>query len=470
MWLGSAPRRDMKCQNLSPSNPPRVHQTMVPPGRTIPTERLTPGFSFSLSPCFLSVLTIHCAAGQLTPLSTTIDTTSLVIQSIWAEQYAAKKTKLVSLRVFIQEVLRRSRTTYSTLQTALFYLFRVKNAIVTRLRERAARETEQQRNATTSGHCNEDDLIGCGRRMFLAALMVASKYLQDKNYRNRAWAKISGLSVHEINATEIAFLKLIDYNLFVSKPTFDRWYTLLHSQVAGAAACKDDQQTPSACLASDMLFSGCSADPSVERLSPLPMSLSPPAARVPSPSQTSSSSSELEETDSESLKLAKDARVRQFVQSQKLQQHAPDSGIAMYITTPKLSPESTEQAASRTFEHRPTEYRPTEHRPIARPRHLPAAPAQSSNNVVVAPYIPGVRPVVRTTSAAVAFLPSPPSVDGKRKHVELSMLDEGYSSYYESAISAIQVPDVCSVPEVKKFRADEDGYLGEDAAVVEMIY
>ncbi|RUS21349.1 cyclin-domain-containing protein [Endogone sp. FLAS-F59071] len=422
----------------------------APPRPHIPTERLTlASLSLSLSPCFLSVPTNSIVpANQLIHLSTMIDTTSLVIQSIWAEQYAAKKTKLVSLRVFIQEVLRRSRTTYSTLQTALFYLFRVKNAIVTRLRERASRETEQRNS--TSGQCNEDDLIGCGRRMFLAALMVASKYLQDKNYRNRAWAKISGLSVHEINATEIAFLKLIDYNLFVSKPTFDRWYTLLHSQVAGAAA-KDDQQTPSACLASDMLFSG-STDPSVERLSPLPMSLSPPAARVPSPSQTSTSSSELEETDSESLKQAKDARVRQYLQSQKLQR-APDSGIALYMTTPKLSPEP----------------RSTEHRPIARPRHLPAAPAQSSNNVVVAPYLPGVRPVVRTTSAA-AFLPSPPSVDGgKRKHVELSMLDEGYSSYsYESAISAIQVPDVCSV--VKKFRADDDSYLGEDAAVVEMVY
>ncbi|KAI9238300.1 MAG: hypothetical protein BYD32DRAFT_358278, partial [Podila humilis] len=60
-------------------------------------------------------------------------------------------------------------------------------------------------------------------RTFLAALMVASKYLQDRNYSNKAWAKISGLSIKEINANELIFLKLIDYSLFVSNETFMRW-------------------------------------------------------------------------------------------------------------------------------------------------------------------------------------------------------------------------------------------------------
>lgn len=402
-----------------------------------------------------------------------VDTTSLVIQSIWADQYAAKKTKLVSLRVFIQEVLRRSRTTYSTLQTALFYLFRVKNAIVTRLRERAARELETGPTPKTAGQCNEDDLIGCGRRMFLAALMVASKYLQDKNYRNRAWAKISGLSVHEINATEIAFLKLIDYNLFVSKPTFDRWYALLHSQVAGAATGKDDQQTPTACLAGDMLFSSSSVDVSADRSSSL-SSFCSPAARVPSPSSTVTGPELLEDADAEAVKHSKDSRILQYVQAQKRLHRAPDSGVAMFMSTPeavtKLSPEPLDQFTAKSLQSRP----------VARARHLaaPAAPVQSTNNVVAAPYLPGVRPVVRSTpaaaAAAAAQMSSSTSENGKRKHAELSMMDDGfgYVYSYESAIAAIQVPDVCSVPDYKKMRGDDDGlgfgYLGEDAAVVEL--
>ncbi|RUO96075.1 hypothetical protein BC936DRAFT_142668 [Jimgerdemannia flammicorona] len=402
-----------------------------------------------------------------------VDTTSLVIQSIWADQYAAKKTKLVSLRVFIQEVLRRSRTTYSTLQTALFYLFRVKNAIVTRLRERAARELETGPTPKIAGQCNEDDLIGCGRRMFLAALMVASKYLQDKNYRNRAWAKISGLSVHEINATEIAFLKLIDYNLFVSKPTFDRWYALLHSQVAGAATGKDDQQTPTACLAGDMLFSSSSVDVSADRSSSL-SSFCSPAARVPSPSSTVTGPELLEDADAEAVKHSKDSRILQYVQAQKRLHRAPDSGVAMFMSTPeavtKLSPEPLDQSTAKSLQSRP----------VARARHLaaPAAPVQSTNNVVAAPYLPGVRPVVRSTpaaaAAAAAQMSSSTSENGKRKHAELSMMDDGfgYVYSYESAIAAIQVPDVCSVPDYKKMRGDDDGlgfgYLGEDAAVVEL--
>ncbi|PKY30039.1 hypothetical protein RhiirB3_297993, partial [Rhizophagus irregularis] len=121
--------------------------------------------------------------------------------------------KIIPLRLFLQETLRRSRTSYSTLQTALFYLFRIKPQI-----------------SSTSRHSNQsqnNDPATCGRRMFLAALIVASKYLQDRNYSNRAWSKISGLPVHEINANEICFLKLIDYNLFIAEDIFKRWSSLL---------------------------------------------------------------------------------------------------------------------------------------------------------------------------------------------------------------------------------------------------
>ncbi|CAJ0924033.1 3075_t:CDS:2 [Entrophospora sp. SA101] len=45
------------------------------------------------------------------------------------------------------------------------------------------------------------DPATCGRRMFLASLIIASKYLQDKNYSNTAWSKICGLQVEEINMT-----------------------------------------------------------------------------------------------------------------------------------------------------------------------------------------------------------------------------------------------------------------------------
>ncbi|KAF2458112.1 hypothetical protein BDY21DRAFT_284690 [Lineolata rhizophorae] len=65
--------------------------------------------------------------------------------------------------------------------------------------------------------------LQCGRRMFLAALILASKYLQDRNYSARAWSKISGLKVCEINMNEMAFLEAVNWKLHIPDPLFERW-------------------------------------------------------------------------------------------------------------------------------------------------------------------------------------------------------------------------------------------------------
>lgn len=105
------------------------------------------------------------------------------------------------------------------LQLSLFYIFRVKRVVQAKLRMTAGQRRYQ------------DDLMCCGRRMFLASLMVASKYIHDKSYRNKAWAEASGLTLAEINASELAFLQMIDYRLYVSKPTFEKWYDMLNQRL-----------------------------------------------------------------------------------------------------------------------------------------------------------------------------------------------------------------------------------------------
>lgn len=141
-----------------------------------------------------------------------IDCAADIIDSIWTNN---RSTKIMSTARFIREILKRSRATYSMLQLALFYIFRIKKLIFERLQQ----------------PLTNNELVCCGRRMFLAALMVASKYLNDKNYRNKTWAKIASLNVAEINATETIFLKLIDYQLYVSKPLYDKWVSLLHDHI-----------------------------------------------------------------------------------------------------------------------------------------------------------------------------------------------------------------------------------------------
>ncbi|CAG8732852.1 21012_t:CDS:2 [Dentiscutata erythropus] len=162
-----------------------------------------------------------------------VDTAGLIMEVIWANFSISPNTKVITLRVFLQETLRRSRTSYSTLQTALFYLFRIKHkiAFLSQRSELPPTPTSEHPPDVIQNSCQNNDPATCGRRMFLAALIVASKYLQDRNYSNRAWSKISGLSVKEINANEVCFLKLIDYNLFIAEDIFKRWSSLLLTHI-----------------------------------------------------------------------------------------------------------------------------------------------------------------------------------------------------------------------------------------------
>lgn len=168
-----------------------------------------------------------------------------------------RNTKAIPTIDFIREIIKRSRATYSMLQLALFYMFRIK-------------KTNQP--------------VNCSRRIFLAALIIASKYLNDKNYKNKAWAKITSLSVNEINTTEIVFLKLIDYQLYVSKPLYDKWVSLLHNHIQKRPSLPRDTCLPSnTCLLSNICLSpstdSSSSDTSSPPSTPPPITLACGAKR-----------------------------------------------------------------------------------------------------------------------------------------------------------------------------------------------
>ncbi|KAI8381290.1 uncharacterized protein BYT42DRAFT_565993 [Radiomyces spectabilis] len=195
-------------------------------------RRLLP--SYASTPQSSAGLPTVTAVGRVSPLTNRyayvealVDTNALAVESIWySTNLQCTRTAVVPLRTFIQEVLKRSRTTYSTLQTALFYLIRAQPAIVAHLHHQEYNQTKDDRQGQW-----EDAYISCGRRMFLASLVVASKFVQDKTYRNSAWAKIAGLPVAEINAAERIFLQLIDYRLYIAQSTFEQWHHLLHVHV-----------------------------------------------------------------------------------------------------------------------------------------------------------------------------------------------------------------------------------------------
>ncbi|KAH7176510.1 hypothetical protein EDB81DRAFT_40251 [Dactylonectria macrodidyma] len=146
-----------------------------------------------------------------------VDSSTQIVEAIWPLSSVVCRSELGSkavlpLRTFIQETLRRSRTSYSTLQVALYYLILIKPHVPT---HNFTTEQPDDRHA--------DRALQCGRRMFLAALILASKYLQDRNYSARAWSKISGLNTQEINQNEIAFLLAVNWKLHIADEVFQRW-------------------------------------------------------------------------------------------------------------------------------------------------------------------------------------------------------------------------------------------------------
>lgn len=189
----------------------------------------------------LSVLIPHCHSTGACVLA---------IDSIWgpATTAPAPTGNVLPIQWFVKEVLRRSRTSCSTLQVALYYLHQARHSIRAMVAaaalhreeflclegrlaiEQEARShypspptspTEEETRFAELLEAQTSPLL-CGRRTFLAALISSSKYLQDRNYSNRAWAKISGLPAVEININERAFLSLVDYNLFVSAEDFSK--------------------------------------------------------------------------------------------------------------------------------------------------------------------------------------------------------------------------------------------------------
>lgn len=115
-------------------------------------------------------------------------------------------------REFIYEVVRRSRVHTSVFQVALCYIARMKPII---LEARRRGEDVPQR-------------IACGRRVLIAALQLATKYIQDRCYSVNVWSRISGLSVKDLVANELALMQALDWNLFVPHTVYlrsCRWLT-----------------------------------------------------------------------------------------------------------------------------------------------------------------------------------------------------------------------------------------------------
>ena len=60
------------------------------------------------------------------------------------------------------------------------------------------------------------------QRLFLVAVMTASKFLEDIPLSNEGWAEIGGITLAEVNALEIDFLFGIEFKLRVTSEEYAR--------------------------------------------------------------------------------------------------------------------------------------------------------------------------------------------------------------------------------------------------------
>ncbi len=138
-------------------------------------------------------------------------TTTQMIETIWDRDITVdgKNQNLIKLSTFVQTILTLSQASYSTLQVALYYLVLIQTC-------------------TPKDYSTVEQLcLKSGRRMFLAALIIASKYLHDRSFSSRAWSEISGLKICEINASERAFIAAANWKFHIPEPVFRRWTDII---------------------------------------------------------------------------------------------------------------------------------------------------------------------------------------------------------------------------------------------------
>ena len=89
------------------------------------------------------------------------------------------------------------------------------------------------------------------QRLFLVAVMLAAKFLDDSYYSNKHWAEVGGLSTAEINCLELEFLFRLGFSLAISREEYDDYVRLLVNEKPQKKPANDEsgmgEKAPSFC-------------------------------------------------------------------------------------------------------------------------------------------------------------------------------------------------------------------------------
>lgn len=146
-----------------------------------------------------------------------------------------QQRKMPSLEQFIAMICRRSNVRTPTLLTSVVYLRRLQQRLP---------------NGARGMACTQ-------HRIFLAALMLAAKYLNDSSPSNRHWSNYSAFfSLAEVNLMEKQMLFLLSWDLAISLTdifdAFDPFIQHIRAISAGSFACQNCHHS---CKLNELTFS-----------------------------------------------------------------------------------------------------------------------------------------------------------------------------------------------------------------------
>ncbi|KAH3673096.1 hypothetical protein WICMUC_003929 [Wickerhamomyces mucosus] len=121
----------------------------------------------------------------------------------------------LSYENFLREVLKRSRSSISIFQIAIYYF----------------KNLQLKLSINHSNIGEKTSFIKCPKRSFLICLILSFKYNYDCNYSFKCWSKISGLDLKEIKSLEFQTLKLLNYDLGLSNDKFANWIFELNTKL-----------------------------------------------------------------------------------------------------------------------------------------------------------------------------------------------------------------------------------------------
>ncbi|KAI5967804.1 PCL5 [Candida pseudojiufengensis] len=122
------------------------------------------------------------------------------------------------IKLFIIEILKRSKTSIQSLQLTCFYIYKLINSF-----------------ATTSE--KQEPIKISVKNLFLGLIIISSKFNQDYNYSFKSWCKICGLKIDSptklkeniriLKDIEFYLLKILNFELFLNGEKYENWCNIL---------------------------------------------------------------------------------------------------------------------------------------------------------------------------------------------------------------------------------------------------